>query len=184
MLFSELIGKKVFSSLKARGVCRGVSLSLRSFAIRSLLCSGVAAGDEYTEYAVPVSAIERFSEDGIFLKRMRTATPKNCVRFFFGRPVYSDTGVYLGVTADLEFEDFTALFIQTDGGKRYPLPAVAAIGDAVLLKKAPLFPLGVKIPPSAPLFEKGDKKFVTLGVLRSAIEQGALVRFTLSLLPV
>lgn len=121
MLLSEIVGKNVYSGKALRGICRGVCLSLKSRAVKYLLCSREPAQNDYTEFSVGVSCIGDV-DDCVRLKRLRTAIPKNCVRFFTGRPVYSEEGMYLGVTADLVMENFTAMKLITDTGKLIPPP--------------------------------------------------------------
>lgn len=85
MLLSEIVGKNVYSGKALRGICRGVCLSLKSRAVKYLLCSREPAQNDYTEFSVGVSCIGDV-DDCVRLKRLRTAIPKNCVRFFTGRP--------------------------------------------------------------------------------------------------
>ena len=63
--------------------------------------------------------------------------------------------MYLGVTADLVMENFTAMKLITDTGKTYSAASIAALGDAVILKKGPVFPLGAKVNSDIPA--KPDK---------------------------
>ena len=143
MLLSEIVGKNVYSGKAVRGICRGVCLSLKSRAVKYLLCSREPAQNDYTEFSVGVNCIDTVAEN-VFLKRLRPAVPKNCVRFFTGRPIYSEEGLYLGITADLVMEEFTATKLIADTGKTYSAAAIAALGDAVILRKEPVFPLGAR----------------------------------------
>lgn len=184
MLLSEIVGKNVYSGKSLRGVCRGVCLSLKSRAVKYLLCSNEPAQNDYTEFSVSVGCIGSV-EDTVTLKRLRTAIPKNCVRFFTGRPVYSEEGAYLGITSDLVMENFTATKLVTDTGKIYSAAAISALGDAVILKREPLFPLGTRvqcdIPASPEPIREGT--IVNRGTLRTAISSGRLIRLTVNLLP-
>ena len=184
MLLSEIVGKNVYSGKALRGVCRGVCLSLKSRAVKYLLCSSEPAQNDYTEFSVGIGCIGSV-EDTVVLKRLRTAIPKNCVRFFTGRPVYSEEGQYLGITSDLVMENFTATKLVTDTGEVYSAAAIAALGDAVILKKEPYFPLGMlvnsDIPASPEPIREGT--LVNRGTLRTAIASGRLIRLTVNLLP-
>ena len=184
MLLSEIVGKNVYSGKALRGVCRGVCLSLKSRAVKYLLCSSEPAQNDYTEFSVGIGCIGSV-EDTVVLKRLRTAIPKNCVRFFTGRPVYSEEGQYLGITSDLVMENFTATKLVTDTGKVYSAAAIAALGDAVILKKEPYFPLGMlvnsDIPASPEPIREGT--LVNRGTLRTAIASERLIRLTVNLLP-
>lgn len=181
MLLSELAGKPVFSSNKLRGVCRGVGLSVKSRAVRYLVCSAPSPSD-YTEFFLPVASVADYDEEGVYVKKFRAAAPQNCARFFCGKPVYADTGAYLGITADLEMRDFFALRFFTDSGKSYPAVSIAALLDAVIVKKPPVFPIGQTLPDAfAPSFLEKKDLAVTKSALKSAIREGVLIKLTLSL---
>ena len=98
---------------------------------------------------------------------------------------YSEEGQYLGITSDLVMENFTATKLVTDTGKVYSAAAIAALGDAVILKKEPYFPLGMlvnsDIPASPEPIREGT--LVNRGTLRTAIASGRLIRLTVNLLP-
>ena len=185
MLLSQIVGKNVFSGKSLKGTCRGVSISLKSRAVKYLLCSReTAQNNDYTEFSVSVGCIASV-EDAVILKRMRVSEPKNCARFFTGRPVYSEEGAYLGIASDLVMENFTATKLVTDTGKSYPAAAISALGDAVLLKREPLFPLGslvtADLPASPDVIRAGT--VISRATLKSAITSGCLIRLTLSALP-
>lgn len=184
MLLSEIVGKNVYSGKALRGVCRGVCLSLKSRAVKYLLCSNEPAQNDYTEFSVSIGCIGSV-DDTVVLKRLRTAIPKNCVRFFTGRPVYSEEGAYLGITSDLVMENFTATKLVTDTGKIYSAAAITALGDAVILKREPFFPLGMCVNSEIPALPApiAEGTIVNRGTLRTAIASGTLVRLTVSLLP-
>ncbi len=181
MLLTQLVNKEIFSGSVRKGYFRGVGISLKSYAVKYLLCS-VAPSAE-ADFAVPTTAVEEVGES-VVLKRLRPVFPKNCARIFIGRPVYSVDGVYLGCVADLALQNFTAAYLYTDRGESYPVTAIAACLDAVLLKKEQPYPLGQRLP--EPIrYELTDKQdaLVTRQILRAAIEQGSLIRLTLSLPP-
>lgn len=75
--------------------------------------------------------------------------------------------------------------LVTDTGKVYSAAAIAALGDAVILKKEPYFPLGMlvnsDIPASPEPIREGT--LVNRGTLRTAIASGRLIRLTVNLLP-
>lgn len=183
MLLSQIVEKPVLVRGTQRGVCKGVGLSLKSQAVKYLLCASAQARNDATDFSVPVSAVAEVGE-GIELTRLRPVFPKNCVKIFIGRPVYAADGVFLGNVADLEIEDFVAARLFTDRGESYSALSVVACSDAVILKKEAPYPLGQRIP--APLLSfYGDKAngIVTKSVLKSAIAQGGLIRLTMALPP-
>lgn len=184
MLLSEIVGKNVYSGKALRGICRGVSLSLKSRAVKYLLCSKEPVQNDYTEFSVGVSYISAV-DDSVVLKRLRTAVPKNCVRFFTGRPVYSEDGLYLGITSDLVMENFVATKLITDTGKTYSAAAISALGDAVILRKAPTFPLGLCVKTDLPAAPESIREgtLITRATLKTAIASGCLIRLTTDLLP-
>ena len=177
MLLSELVGKNVYSGKNLRGTLSGVCISLKSRAIKYLLCC-TNEKNAKTEFSVGVSAIERIDED-VRLKRLKPILPRQCARVFINRPIYSDEGAYLGHLADLEIENYTATKLITGNGKNYPAHLIAAIGQRV---PAPAISLlqdkaeGEKHATDQPVF-------ITKNLLKSAIEKGNLIRLTLSLNP-
>lgn len=182
MLLSELTGKTVYSSDKAKGTCRGVALSLKSKAIRYLVCANDAVGGNAAQFFIPVGNVEAITESRIVLKRMRTAAPpKNCVCFYSGIPVYFESGAYLGKTTDLEIKNFIATNLSADTGKRYKATCITGVRDAVVLKKAPAFPLGEPIPHAFSAIYKGQT--VTKSLLKHASKRRELIALTRAVLP-
>lgn len=178
MFLSEMVGKRIYSAGKIRGICRGVGVTVKSRSVKYLLCADT---ENERELFLPIGSVEQISNDGIRLKSFRPAAPRSVARFFCGRPVYADTGEYLGITADLEMVNFYAVSLVTDAGKVYSALSIAALSDAVILKKRPAFPLGERIPDG--YGEKTAQKdpVVTKSTLKKAIDDGALISFTLSL---
>ncbi len=181
MYLSHLTNKEIYTGNAPKGVVRGVGVSLKSHAVKYLLCSSL--GGTSVDFSVSANAVERVDE-GVRLSTLRPLVPKNCARVFIGRPVYAFDGAYLGKIIDLEMQNFTATHLFTDQNAAYPVTSVTASADAVLLKREQLFPLGQRIPAPV-LFRVSDKKssVVTKQILRAAIEKGELIRLTLSLSP-
>lgn len=182
MLLSQLSEKPVVVSASMRGVCLGVGVSLKNFAVKYLLCAS-AQNRKQADFCVNFSAVECI-DDALYLKALRPVFPRSCARFSLQIPVFSSDGGYLGKVADLELENGVATRFFTDNGKAFPLPAVLACTDAVILKKEQPFPLGQRVP--APLLSViSDKKegLVTKPLLRAAREKSSLVKLTLSLPP-
>ena len=187
MLLSEMIQKPIFVNNKPRGMCLGVGISTKSGAVKYLLCSSEISKNTRrltADFAVNVSAVLSI-ENEIRLSALRPVFPKNCAKIFPELPVYSADGGFLGKIVDLQLQDdFTATMIFTDKTAAYPVSALLACSDAVLLKKEQAYPIGQPVP--APfLLQKNDKKYsvVTRPVLRAAIAQGELIKLTLSLAP-
>ncbi len=180
MFLTDLAHKEILSGKVPKGVCRGVGISLKSHAVKYLLC---ASGSSDTDFSVSASAVEGVGEY-VVLSKLRPLFPKNCARVFIGRPVYAFDGAYLGTVADLEIKNFVATNLFTDQGSVYPVSAITACGDAVILKREQPFPLGQRIPaPFLPLLTEKKDSVITKPVLRTAIRKGKLVRLTLSLPP-
>ena len=187
MLLSKITSLNVCVGKTVRGVCLGVGVSLKSFAVKYLLCADAATHTPLcprTDFAVNASAIQSLDETAIVLSRLRPVLPKNCAKIFIGRPVYSNEGVFLGHVSDLEIHDLTATNLLTDQTAAYPLTAVAAFSDAVILRKEQPYPLGQRIPAPVVLdiFDKNEP-VVTKATLRKAIEKRSLIKLTLSLAP-
>ena len=69
MLLSEIVGKNVYAGKALRGVCRGVCLSLKSRAVKYLLCSReTAKSNDYTEFSVGVGCVGAI-DDAVVLRR-------------------------------------------------------------------------------------------------------------------
>ncbi len=182
MKLSQLHEKNIYVGKTFRGVCRGVALSLKSHAVKYLLCASMQT-QTATDFSVSASAITDVGES-ILLSRLRPCYPRNCAKISIGLPVYSFEGGYLGVVEDLEMRDFVATRLYTDRGDVIPLTTVFACSDAVILRKEQAYPLGQRIP--APLlssFTDKSEALVTKPVLRAAIEQSSLIKLTLSLPP-
>ena len=182
MKLSQLHGKSLFVGNTFRGVCRGVALSLKSQAVKYLLCASTQT-QSVTDFSVGVSAVTEIA-DGIQLSRLRPCYPKSCAKISIGLPVYSFEGGYLGVVTDLDLNDFVATKLYTDRGDVLPLTSVFACSDAVILRKEQAYPLGQRIPATLlPIVTDKTEGVVTKPVLRTALSKGALVKLTLSLPP-
>lgn len=182
MKLSDLNEKSVYAGKAFRGVCRGVALSLKSQAVKYLLCASTLT-QTATDFSVGVSAVTEIG-DSILLARLRPAYPRNCAKISIGLPVYSFEGGYLGVVEDLEMRDFVATRLLTDRGDIIPITSVFACSDAVILRKEQPYPLGQRIPaPLLPIVTDKSDAIVTKPVLRTVIQKRSLIKLTLSLPP-
>ncbi|MBR4943590.1 MAG: hypothetical protein IKZ28_06115 [Clostridia bacterium] len=181
MKLTQLYGKELFVNKTSRGVCLGIGISLHSRAVKYLFCARHIT-QKSVDFAVGISSVVNVEEQ-IRLARLRPVYPKNCDKIAIGLPIYSFEGVYLGEVVDLEMKNFIATKLFTSRNEQYPVTAVFACSDAVILKKEQAYPLGQRIP--APILSRFSLKsdVVTKTVLRSAIQSGRLVRLTLSLPP-
>ena len=181
MLLSTITDKTVYLNKTPRGVVKGVGISLKTHAVKYLLCANSQSARAH--FALPVSAVASIDEQ-VFLSRMRPVLPKNCACLFIGLPVYAYDGAYLGKITELEMKNFAATLFYTDVGHDFPVSVIAACSDAVLLKKEQVYPLGQRIP--APVISQYLSKadgVVTKPVLRCAMQKSSLVKLTLSLPP-
>jgi len=192
MQLSQLTEKKVRVGKAVKGTCVGVGISLKSRAVKYLLCSSrnltsntpTEQVGENADFAVGINSVERISEDEISLSHLRAVFPNNCAKICIGKPIYSDEGIYLGKVVDMEMKDFFALRLLTDRKNTYSALGLAACSDVIILRKEQPFPLGQRVP--APLvfdFLKKNERVVTRSVLRSAIQSGNMLKLTLSLPP-
>jgi hypothetical protein len=182
MKLSDLCEKSIYTNKTFQGVCKGVGLSLKSHAVRYLLCAS-SPTQKNTDFSVGVNAVTEVNER-ISLSRLRPASPKGCAKVAIGVPVYSFEGGFLGKVADLDLFDFTATTLYTDRGETFPVTSIFACSDAVILRKEQPFPLGQRIPaPLLSLVTDKNDGVVTKQILRTAIERGTLVKLTLSLPP-
>ena len=182
MKLTDLSDKNIYTGKNFQGVCRGVGLSLKSHAVRYLLCAS-SPTQSGTDFSVGVNAVTEIS-DKIILSRLRPASPKGCAKIAVGLPIYSFEGGFLGTVADLDVYDFTATTLYTDRGESYPITSIFACSDAVILRKEQPFPLGQRIPaPMLPLVTDKNDSVVTKSILRNAIAKSSLVKLTLALPP-
>ena len=181
MFLSSITHKTICLNKTPRGVVKGVGISLKTYAVKYLLCANSQSARAH--FALPVSAVVSIDEE-VFLSRMRPVLPKNCACLFIGLPVYAYDGGYLGRITELEIKNFVASLFYTDTGHELPISAIAACSDAVLLKKEQVYPLGQRIPtPVVSQYLNKAEGVVTKPVLRRAMQKSCLVRLTLSLPP-
>ncbi len=179
MFLSHLTNKELLSGNTPKGICRGVGVSLKSHAVKYLLCASASTSDH--DFSVSTNAVEEVG-DRIRLSKIRPLYPRNCARIFIGRPVYAYDGAYLGVVRDLLIEDMIATHLVTETAV-YPITSLLACLDAVILKREQPFPIGQRIPAPFLSLSNGKKEgVVTKPLLRAAIEQGKLVRLTFAIL--
>ena len=182
MKLSDISGKNIYVGKTFRGVCHGVGLSLKSHAVRYLLCAS-AETQSGTDFSVAVTSVQEI-EDCIRLSRLRPACPKGCAKISIGLPIYSFEGGHLGTVADLDISDFIATHLYSDRGEVFPITSVFACSDAVILRKEQPYPLGQRIPaPLLPIVTDKSEGVITKTILRNATAKGALVKLTLALPP-
>lgn len=181
MYLSDIVGKVILVKGKPRGVCLGIGVSLKSYAVKYLFCASERAPAYQADFALSISSVEIIDE-AIRLSSIRPVYPKNCAKFFLKMPVYSSFGENLGVLLDVEFCHFTVKQLFTDRNESYPIIAVSACVDAVILKKEQPYPIGQRIPAPLPSIAEG-KSIITKPLLKKAIQKGKLIELTLSLPP-
>ena len=183
MYLSELENKPLYLLNNPRGICRGVGISLKNFSVKYLLCASPSNQTKNADFCIPLQAVENIDER-ITLSRLRPVFPKTCARIFCGMPIFSQDGVFLGKLTDVKLSGFIATKLFTDKNECYPINAILACSDAIILRKEAPFPLGQSVP--APILSQINGKsdgVVTKPVLRAAMQKGALVKLTLALPP-
>lgn len=181
MLLTSITQKPVVVSGNLRGVCLGVGVSLKTRAVKYLLCASSPQGNK-VDFCVNYSAVDKIDE-AVFLQRLRPVFPKNCAQITLSLPVFSADGGFLGKIVDLDIQNQTVIRLFTEK-KSFAFTTVQACTDAVILRKEQPFPLGQRVPAPA-IFQFSDKSepIVTKRLLRQAIEKKSLVKLTLSLSP-
>lgn len=187
MFLSTLYQKPVFTGNTQRGICLGVGISLKTFAVKYFLCSTEVspnAHNAYADFTASVSTLQAIENDAVRLSRMRPAFPKNCAKLFLDLPVYCENGNFYGLLRDVEMQDLCVSRLITDKGFSFPAHMLCAVSDALILKKPQPYPIGQRIPAPASyeIFNKNEL-VVTRSTLRGAIEKQSLIRLTLSLPP-
>ncbi len=181
MFLKDLTGKEILSGKTCKGYCRGVGVSLKTHTVKYLLCASTQNGE--ADFALSTTAIAEIGEQ-IRMSTLRPLLPRNCVRIFIGRPIYAFDGIYLGQVEDLVMEGFVATQLLSSKKILYPVNAITACFDAVILKKEQPYPLGQRIPaPLLPLVTDKNSSVVTKPILRTAIQKSSLIKLTLSLPP-
>ncbi len=181
MLLSQLVQKPVVVDGNIRGVCLGVGISLKNYAVKYLLCSS-SPNRANTDFCINVSSISKIDE-AVFLHRLRPVFPKTCAQITMRLPIFSFNGSALGFLRDLEMQNFfaTRFFNETQA---FSISAVTACSDAVILRKEQPFPLGQRVPaPFLLYFKDVARPIVTKAVLSTAIQKKSLIKLTLSLPP-
>jgi hypothetical protein len=181
MYLSDLVGRIVSVKGNPKGVCLGIGISLKSYALKYLFCANEKSKST-PSFAVAFSSVEVLDE-AIHLSALRPVYPKNCARLFPGTPIYSPSGENLGYLSDAEIRNFYLETLFSDDSASYSITAVSACSDAIILKKEQPYPIGQRIPAHAISIGEGKSGIVTKPVLKKALQKGALIRFTLSLPP-
>ena len=181
MFLSEYLNKPIIVANQQRGVCLGIGFSLKTQAIKCLLCAPLP--HQKPSFAISFSAVEKVT-DIILLRRLRTVLPTNHARITIGNPVYSYEGDFLGQVTEAELQNGILIQLYTDKCKRIPATAIFACNDAVILRKNQPYPLGQRVPaPTLLQINEKSDGFVTRPLLRTAMAKGALIKLTLSLPP-
>lgn len=168
----NIIQKTLYLNQTPRGECQSVGFSLKTGAIKYLFCTT----REHADFVINANAVTKINEYGIELSHLRPVIPKNALKLFRGQPVYTYNGVFLGHIRDIKQENFILQALITDKNATVPLASIQACNDAVVLRKTLPYPLGQRIP--SPVFQA-----VTRPILRNAIQEKSLIKFTLSLAP-
>ena len=168
----NIIPKTIYCNNTPRGQCQSIGFSSKTGAIKYLFCSTY----ERADFVINTNAVLSVHEYGIELSHLRPVVPKNVLKLFLGQPIYSYNGIALGNILEIKEENFILQAIITDKNIRIPFTAIQACNDVVILRKKLPYPLGQRISATAP-------QTVTRPILRSAIQEKSLIKFTLSLAP-
>lgn len=183
MLLSQLIHKEIYTKKGARGICKGIGISLKNGTIKYLLC-GAHSPSKNPDFALQFTSVSSIDEDKIMVKCIRPVLPKNSIKICFPMPVYAHDGTFLGELLDIEYKNNVAVKIYTTQDIVLPFNSICAAHDAILLRKVQPYPIGQRIP--APHILKNSAKnetLVTRPVLQKAIQAQSLIKLTLSLSP-
>ncbi len=176
MLLSQLVHKEVFVKGVFKGICLGVGVSKKNYAVKYVLCSSVATpvNARRVDFAVNFSSVNEVFSGGLHLSSLRPVYPKNVFFLFPDLPVYTGEGVGVGAVMDAVIENGVLKTVRT-AGKQYAFSCVSACADAVILKTPKPYPLGITLP--------SGNGCVTKPILKNAVKSGNLIKFTLSLAP-
>ena len=186
MFLSDIVDKNIYTGTTPRGTCLGVGVSLKSRAVKYLLCS--AKSHTQADFCVNVSALEYVDAHAVVVNRMRPVFPKSCAKLFLSLPVFTVDGAFLGRVSDVELQSvngvLTATRIFTDKNTVYSALGITACLDALILKREMPYPIGQRIPAPAVLhFSPSGHPIVGKSTLKDCIEKNRLIHLTLSLPP-
>ncbi len=176
MLLSQLLHKTLIFDKTPRGTCFAVGISIKNKSVKYLFCRiEENAKIAPTEFVLPIGAVASFSENALFLSRLRPILPKSCIKLALGLPVYNVDGAFIGQVYDVRLHNYLASAILLDNGDCHLFSDIAALSDAVILRKPQPYPIGQPLP--------NREAFVTKQTLRNAVNEQTLIQLTLSLPP-
>ena len=172
MFLSSLLGKHIQTDKKLLGVCVGVGVTPKTRRTIAL----IARQSDEKNALFPFSNLVLITDYSVKLTSARTLLGGKLCKLQTGLGAYSEKGEYLGNVEDAVLENgvLTKMLV---GKKWCAANAVKAIGDVIILKKAPAFPLGLTAP------EEFSGAVVTKTLLLKSIQKGELIRLTTALLP-
>ena len=187
MFLSELSNKPIYVKNTVKGVCIGVGISLKSYAVKYLICQSNA---DYhprlprADFFLSVSAIQSVSPSAIRVSALRTIRPKNCAQIFIGMPIFAENGANLGIVQDLQIKDFITDKLFNAANDAFPCTSITAALDAVILRKEQPYPIGQRIhTPIVREYFNHTNHIVTKATLKNALQKRAIIKLTLSLPP-
>jgi hypothetical protein len=187
MLLSELTNKPIYVKNTKKGVCLGIGVSLKTYTVKYLVCTGEQPYRKQTpraDFFLSLSAVESVDADAVRLSSLRAVCPKNCALIFIGMPIYSENGLFLGNLDDLRMQDFTLDKLYFNQSDSVSCTCITASFDALILRKERPYPIGQRIhTPTVKEYFHHSSPIVTKATLKSALEKSALIKLTLSLSP-
>lgn len=176
MLLTQLLYKTLIFDKTPRGKCFAVGISIKTKSVKYLFCrTEENLKTSSTEFILPIDAVASFSENALFLSRLRPILPKSCIKLTLGLPVYNSDGTFIGHVDNVHLHNYVASAIQLDNGVCCLFSDVTALSDAVILRKPQPYPIGQALP--------NQEDFVTKQTLRKAVSEQSLIQLTLSLPP-
>lgn len=175
MLLSQLVGKELFYKGDCKGICLGVGVSKKNYAVKYLLCASKrATTPQRVDFVVNCSCLSDVFSGGLHLSALRPVYPKNAFFLLGNLPVYTLDGINLGRVIDGVIENGVLTSVEINE-KRYSARCISACADAVILKSPAPYPIGATLP--------SGNGFVTKSTLKNAVKTGNLIKLTLSLSP-
>jgi hypothetical protein len=157
MNLSNLIGQNVLSYQgETIGYTRCPCFSARFKKVTALLCSDADEGD----FFLPLSAQPNEGEPLLFTRKGKG---KNIAYSPLGRPVYAETGKFLGTVTEMYLDDLSPRAIAV-GEEVYPAEQITAFGDCILVNLRRSLPKATPRPRSASTANgKNKEPFALLG---------------------
>lgn len=181
MLLSQILSKSIELRDKTCATAIAIGVSSKNFTIKYIFCGNIE--NTAPQFVLNYSALQTITPISLRFAPTRPVIPKSCFILVLQKSVYSQKGEFIGFLENANIENgvLTQLFIDKNV---YSPSEIFAVSDVIILKKSSPFPLGQRIPaPHEYPFCTEKDTLVNKRILRGALENGKIIKLTLSLSP-